>query len=429
MGAFVPARFNVLTGAVLSPTLASAEAGAFTPSEDASEGGGEAGSASSSGFFVPTKMDSRTGSLSVGAAQNISSGASTSPGAPGDKKKDKRTLVGYICATAAGAYTVRAMNLHDESEDAHLVCIHSIVIGKIWRSRRVGKALVDTFLERIRDAELGRIATPKGAAGLAIRKRGYETAACIAHEELIPFFKACGFKELGHSHVQFGSGDWIELRKDILPPSMRKQTEQGWAEDDANKQAIQREEQRQFQAKKDADKKGQVEAYLQDTERSASPLQMEGSGSLSPDADNHQQQQKGGPSSHSPSFSSSHSHSDPGSPGLGVSSPTSSMSTSMLLNALRSQTLGASQANQRNPGQSFSAILGSALAGKTAHEDAFSALEARLVSRELGTNLGDVYCPREECGCKIICVDRGMWEVREIGPVSRTCKLFVETSC
>ncbi len=460
MGAFMPAKFGQLVSSGITLTSPTGEEG------EASEenGNGTAGKESSlfreafqsqasggqqQAFSPPLKPDPKNAGFSIGAA----AGGGSVPASTDSKKPQKRTLVAFVCGTAAGAYTQRAMNLHDEGEDAHLVCIHSVVVGKIWRGRRIGKALVETYLECIRDAEMGKAASPKGAPGPVLRKRGYETAACIAHEEVLPFLEACGFKKLGHSHVQWGSGDWIEMRRDIVPADMRKQADEDWAADDAEKQAKQREEELRWQAKKEAEKKAHIEAYLQgaqqahghdpDRKLTASPTFMEtissssssttagggGMAMLQPLPPATTAAMAMNPASRSTTSSSqdtSRTPSDPGSPhGLSKGattanslSPSGSMSSSMLLNALRSHSLSASQANVRNPGQSFSAILGSALAGKTAYEDAFSALEARLVSRELGTNLADIYCPREECGCKIISVDRGMWEIREIGPVS-----------
>ncbi|KDN46312.1 hypothetical protein K437DRAFT_109794 [Tilletiaria anomala UBC 951] len=430
-------------------------------SASSDEGGPASGAAPSGGGLTNTAannlthVDGRTGSLFVSTGATSTAKQSAQPPSPlaaaeqgsasasERSRKEKRTLIGFVCATAAGAYTARAISLHDDSEDAHLVCMHSIVVGKIWRRRRIAKTMVDTFVQRIRDAELGKSTSDNQSAAMGglgmpvIRKRGYETAAVIVHEELLPLMKACGFLVLGNSHVQYGSGDWIECRRHIVPQNMKKVVADGWAQDDAAQQLQDREEERQWLEKKSAERKEQAIAYIQsgavpasgkadtrdssdsETQLCLSPMHMDApqllpSGTLSPSP-----AATAGKSSRSNTGSSASTvHSDDA--GGHVSAPSTgnnSLCTSTLLSALRQQSLSASQSSQRNPGQSFSAILGSALAGKTAHEDAFSALEARLVSRELGTNLADVYCPRAECGCKIMGVDRGMWEVREIGPL------------
>ena len=487
LGAFVPTKFTQ-TGFNLFPP--STEAGAPSPTisaESAPERGSSSGEESGDGGGTTastllghiTKMDASTGSLSVGggtggpalagpaasvftgrsnhgsvssAAGNSDAGSAgnrslyppASATGAGGTKKEKRTLIGFLCATAGAAYTARAITLHDDSEDAHLVCIHSIVMGRIWRGRRIGRTMVEHFLERIRDTETASgsstahgngghgsssgvlsahasgATTPTHGAPVVVRKRGYETAACIAHEESAPFLKACGFKTLGHSHVQYGSGDWIEFRREIVPEKMRKQLSGDWAKDDAERQMREREEERIWEEKKSADRKASVAQYLQQTQtqqQEGEPMEQMLHGSPTdmdaPQTDSVSRPQSASRSNTGSSFSPTPSEGQ-------TTSPPSGLSTSMLLAALRSQSTQAAQSSQRNPGQSYSAILGSAMAGKTFHEDAFSALEARLVSRDLGTNLGDLYCPREECGCKVMGVDRGMWEVREVGPLAET---------
>ena len=72
----------------------------------------------------------------------------------------------------------------------------------------------------------------------------------------------------------------------------------------------------------------------------------------------------------------------------------------------------------KSPGQTYTSILGQAVAAKTPAEDAGMALEARLVDRETGSNLAKLYCPMENCRCCILAKGAGEWTRKESGPLS-----------
>lgn len=72
----------------------------------------------------------------------------------------------------------------------------------------------------------------------------------------------------------------------------------------------------------------------------------------------------------------------------------------------------------KSPGQTYTSILGQAVAAKTPAEDAGMALEARLVDRETGSNLAKLYCPMENCRCCILARGAGEWTRKECGPLS-----------
>lgn len=72
----------------------------------------------------------------------------------------------------------------------------------------------------------------------------------------------------------------------------------------------------------------------------------------------------------------------------------------------------------KSPGQTYTSILGQAVAAKTPAEDAGLALEARLVDRETNANLAKLYCPQENCRCLILSKGAGEWTRKESGPLS-----------
>ncbi len=123
----------------------------------------------------------------------------------------RRRIVGFITGTAAPALTLRSMSTHDTSEDAHMVCIHSVVVAPEFQRKGLATRMLENYISRIRKAEEGK--GPEGVKG----KRGYETLALLAHEELTGLYRKVGFRVQCVSHIQYGSGQWLEMRRSVYP--------------------------------------------------------------------------------------------------------------------------------------------------------------------------------------------------------------------
>jgi GNAT superfamily N-acetyltransferase len=306
-----------------------------------------------------------------------------------------RQLIGYMCSTAASALTARSMSVHSGDEDAWLVCLHSICVHPGYRGRGLARMLVEEYMRRLRRAENVR--------------RGYECVALLAHDDVTPMWEKFGWRKIGVSHVQWGTGGWFEMRKKIVEDASAdgKGVESKSASDSESSSAQAAAEPlpspSSFSSGASSPAVGSAAPSSPATERGiaaagASPTRT----SPTPSAT---------PSSAAPSAAAAPPTSANGSLPAG-------MTQEKLLAALKGQSSSSPPSGPRNPGTAYSSVLGQALAAKTAVEDAFHALEARLVNREKGTNIAELYCPREECGCKLM--GRGMaeWEIAETGPVS-----------
>lgn len=368
------------------------------------------------GAYIPVPPPKVAGPLSVG------------------HQSTPRRLIGYINATAAASMSARALSEHlvsDEEQgiEAWMVCLHAIVVDEPFRRKGLGLRLLEEYMMRLRRAEEGRGEARKGELE---KPRGYECVGLICHEETLPFFLKAGFKIRGPSHIRAGSGEWIELRRYIL------HTHQVQADEKQKAQEQEAEEMRKKRAMSVASSSSSSSRGAGPPER-RSTLQVvtEGGGSTSwaangitaspteEDEDAFNSIAMTTPKSSQPSAPASappqgSSMSSSGSNNGGLSG----FSQADLLAALSAST--PSYKPGTNPSQPFSSILGQTLAGKTFVEDAFLALEARLVDKGngdsadgQGTNLAEIWCPREECGCKIVAKGMAMWELAESGPLSQ----------
>lgn len=348
-----------------------------------------------------------------------------------------RKLIGYISATSASALTARSLKTHQEDEDAWLVCLHNVCVAPDHRNKRLGLKLVEEFMKRLRRAEEG-----KGDKNQ--KKYGYECVALLTHEDDIPFFEKLAFKTLGVSHVNIGSGGWFEMRRDIIPTDGQPlQSSSDSKQNDPTSSA--KQDENAFEAHtptQELSRRLEIETIERAAEEepsekpSRSVNDLVGSPqAMSPtDASTDSQPEAAPPI---PNWVSAASLSKEPAQALSQPQPTGTSehpkSTSsessdpapftqaQILEALRKQTAssqGSGMGESRNPGTAYATIMGQTLASKTSVEDAYQALEARLVDREDYTNLIDLYCPREECSCLLIKAGNSDWEMAEIGPLT-----------
>lgn len=350
-----------------------------------------------------------------------------------------RRIIGFINGTASSSLSARALAVHtvsneEEGAEAWMVCLASIVVEEQYRRKGVGLRMLEEYHMRLRRAEEGRGDQKRG---LLEQPKGYECVGVLTHEETIKFFLKAGFKVQGVSHVRVGSGGWVEMRRYLKgkPPQQDKpqeglQTDKAQmmeatssADGDVKKVASDPTEAKQSEEKAITNNEVERSAVEESSSAPATPrkgaaanlkdLLFESPSAASPP-------EKSAPTARSPPASRAASGSNLG-----------TFSQSDLLAALSASSAG--YAPGTNPSQPFSSILGQTLAGKTFVEDAYVALEARLVDKRKGKyedddkgsggNLAEIWCPQEKCGCKLIRKGVAMWELAESGPLtdSRLC--------
>ncbi|KAK0538221.1 hypothetical protein OC835_001486 [Tilletia horrida] len=440
------------------------------------------------------------------AGGNANGAGNTSGGASASSAQPPRTLIGFITATAAPALTLRSMSTHSNSKDARLVCIHSVVVAPEYQRKGLALRMLREYIGRLmraemgpREARLAALAEAKANADAAAataaasgvpacptsgddgvspkapvafedddllgdeddeaevenersgdrqsRKRGYEAMALLAHDEIVPLYQRAGFRIQGLSHINYGSGDWFEMRRDIVPRSAIRRDESDEDDDDdddddgaeTSPQATS-----PFAARS-------VPSLLAPVLPSSASRPTSAPHSDSAVQSTGQLQRQHSTSRTNPgkstgtdsgaAASGQHGQSPSDDSGGATASPPllnlpASLNPAKLLAALTGagSKAGASSSSassdaggkgkattqpqaSRNPGVPFSTVLGQALAGKTASEDPRSTLEARLVNREEDTNIADLYCPRDACNCLLLRADLGVWKARELGPL------------
>ncbi|GAK62549.1 acyl-CoA N-acyltransferase [Moesziomyces antarcticus] len=295
----------------------------------------------------------------------------------------RRRIVGFITGTAAPALTLRSMSTHDTSEDAHMVCIHSVVVAPEFQRKGLATRMLENYISRIRKAEEGK--GPEGVKG----KRGYETLALLAHEELTGLYRKVGFRVQCVSHIQYGSGQWLEMRRSVYPsPSSGPGSRIG--------SALTRTTSATSSASDDNP------AGLKMTANTRAPTTTSATNATDDTPT---------PTPTATDAKATSVTPKPSSPA--PASPAGMPSQASIMAALAAQSQPG-----KSPGQTYTSILGQAVAAKTPAEDAGMALEARLVDRETGTNLAKLYCPMENCRCCILAKGAGEWTRKESGPLS-----------
>ncbi|KAF2705519.1 acyl-CoA N-acyltransferase [Pleomassaria siparia CBS 279.74] len=120
----------------------------------------------------------------------------------------KRILLGHIIATKHRHRTVTDDSMdfpsnwrtkyqlspstgHDE--DGETVCLHSLAVHPDFQNQGLGKVLLLSWVQRIRDSGTGK------------------RIALLCRERLVPFYERSGFKSLGPSKAQYGGGGWVDM--------------------------------------------------------------------------------------------------------------------------------------------------------------------------------------------------------------------------
>jgi ribosomal protein S18 acetylase RimI-like enzyme len=84
---------------------------------------------------------------------------------------------------------------HDE--DGETVCIHSLCVHPDLAGKGLGKILLKSYCQRIKDS------------GVAKR------IALICRERLIGYYEKAGFSKVGPSKCQYGGGNWVDMVMDF----------------------------------------------------------------------------------------------------------------------------------------------------------------------------------------------------------------------
>lgn len=325
-----------------------------------------------------------------------------------------RKLIAFACGTAASALTARSMKIHSHDEDAWLVCLHSVCVSPEYQRKGVALKLIEEYMKRLRKAE-------QGLGGPNLPKKGYECVALLAHEELFPLYIKAGFRVLGVSHVNWGSGGWFEMRRYINPEQQEDADGKGLKRSSSSS-ALADGVQKAFSPDLIPIHSDPLAATLPDALVGSPELAASPASELDTKVNDESREEKlegkeSDRNEHGEETSTKDTLSPDGKEDLG---PLGGITSAQLLEALKNQTTASKSAENGpiNPGTAYATIVGQTLAAKTTVEDAFFALEARLVERESGTNLAEIYCPREECSCMLLRAKEADWEVAELGPVS-----------
>ena len=116
-----------------------------------------------------------------------------------DQNDEKRLrLLGFICSTLSKSETLTHESMSTHDPEGKTICIHSVCVDPGHQRQKLGSALLEEYIRRWTDGP-------------------YDGISLIAHEELIKFYVAAGFKLIGRSEVVHGSKPWFELRYSLQP--------------------------------------------------------------------------------------------------------------------------------------------------------------------------------------------------------------------
>lgn len=96
------------------------------------------------------------------------------------------------------------MTTHDP--EGKTICIHSVCVDPSYQRQKLGSTLLEEYIRRWTDGP-------------------YDGISLVAHEELIKFYVAVGFKLVGKSEVVHGSKPWFELRFSLQPQTLDPSTQ------------------------------------------------------------------------------------------------------------------------------------------------------------------------------------------------------------
>ncbi|KAL8789170.1 MAG: hypothetical protein Q9213_001277 [Squamulea squamosa] len=120
----------------------------------------------------------------------------------------KSTLVAQVIATKCASTTVTDESMEyppdwrthvslserqGHQEHGRTIAIHSLAALPEFKGRGLGKIVLKSYIQRME------------TSGIADR------LALLAHDHLINYYKALGFRDNGKSEVQFGGGEWVDM--------------------------------------------------------------------------------------------------------------------------------------------------------------------------------------------------------------------------
>lgn len=124
----------------------------------------------------------------------------------------KSTLIAQVMATKCDTLTVtddsmkyptdwrngpRSSERRGHQEHGRTIAIHSLAALPNFKGRGLGKIVMKSYMQRIE------------TSGIADR------IALLAHEPLVKYYEALGFRNIGKSQATFGGGEWNDMVYDI----------------------------------------------------------------------------------------------------------------------------------------------------------------------------------------------------------------------
>ena len=146
--------------------------------------------------------------------------ASTSAPVYSGAPERKAVLLGHIVATKTTNPTVTDDDMSiptspsadappvGHREEGRTLIIHSLAVLPTYQRRGLGKTLLKAYLQRME------------AQGVA------ERVVLLAHQELVAYYEAVGFENLGRSRATFGGGGWFDLRRELRGESEGEEGEE-----------------------------------------------------------------------------------------------------------------------------------------------------------------------------------------------------------
>ncbi|WEW59553.1 hypothetical protein PRK78_005027 [Emydomyces testavorans] len=80
------------------------------------------------------------------------------------------------------------------------IAVHSLAVVPEHQGKGLGKTLMKSYIQRIRDAKIA------------------DRIVLLSHDHLVPFYTNLGFRNCGPSECSFGGGGWYNLVSNVLAP-------------------------------------------------------------------------------------------------------------------------------------------------------------------------------------------------------------------
>ncbi|CAB9502474.1 Aralkylamine N-acetyltransferase [Seminavis robusta] len=115
-----------------------------------------------------------------------------------DDNNDNAAIIGFVCATRCDEFAEESMSTH--SPDGPLLAIHSVVVEESFRRQGIATAMLQAYLEKVE-------------AENSDTDGSIESVVLLAKEQLLDFYRNCGFQVNGPSSIVHGEDLWYELEK------------------------------------------------------------------------------------------------------------------------------------------------------------------------------------------------------------------------